>query len=467
MPVKEKKDQGAEFFESRFAAKKTGPGNPTWPTGSTTVRRNLYAPGGVLYAPYSIDEWRKKIANSQDATTVLIGTKSSNGSGRKNGEKQRFTQFESYTQTLYDTFGGETWRIASGSGELLSLVADLPKTANDTMPKALALAGERFLSDYYKTKSSIAGASSLAEMASTVRGLASPAKALRGEVSNLYQSLKKRAYRSDGRATKDAAKAIAGTWLEWQFGIKPLVSDANAAALACNKLSEGDFRATMPLRGTGIDSLMTEKFGPVAAGAVTINGINIGGQFAYYTWEEHETLCIVRGAVRVAPDGGEVPPAMQFGVGFEDILPAVWEAIPWSFFYDYFFNISSVIESWGNLQQRLSWCNRTVRNSRSLILSDVVPLGKSGTGLAKSDVYTASGGHGRASYTSTARSPVFWGDIAPTLRITLPGFGTKWANMAALSQMFTPPGKQPEWVGRKYGTRRRTRADLWDWVTKR
>lgn len=466
MPVKNRIDQGAHFFQASTAAKKIGPGSPDWPLdGVTNVFRNLYAPGGVLYAPYTVDEWRKKIAASQDATTVLIGTKSADGSGRKDSRETRFTRYKFHNRLLYDTFGGGTWKESRGTGDLLAVAGGIPTSANDTLTKALALASERFLRDYYDKKSSIRGASSLAEMASTVRGLASPAKALRKEVSSLYNTLRKRAYRSDGRAARDAAKAIAGTWLEWQFGIKPLVSDANAAALAVNKLSEGDFRAVIPIKGVGQDSLMTDRFGPLAVN-LAVQGINLGGQFGYFVWTEEETLCVVRGAFRVAPDGGEVPPVMQFGVGFEDILPAVWEAIPWSFFFDYFFNVSSVIDSWGNLQGRLAWCNRTIRNSRSFVYSDIVSLAKSGTGLSKSDTYLAQGGHGRASFTSTTRSPVFWGDIAPSLRITLPGFGTKWANLAALAAMFTPPTADSIRAGRGVG-RRNPRDNLWDWVTHR
>lgn len=465
MPVKIKKDLGAQYFEATTTAKTIGPGNPDWPkNGTTTVFRNLYAPGQVQYAPYALDEWRKKIAKSQDATTVLIGTKSADGSGKRSNSKEtRFTRYKFHNRVLYDTFGGGTWKESRGVGDLLATTGGLPLTASDTMTKALAEASEKFLASYYDTKGAWKGSSAIAEMGSTVAGLASPAKALRKEVTHLYQSLSKKLYRSNGQQVKDFSKVLGGTWLEWNFGIQPLVRDVNSAADAVNNLSKGDFRAVMPLKEYGYDSEMLDKFGPLGV-ALIVEGKNLGGQFGYYTWTENETLCTVRGAVRLAPDGGEVSPVMQFGVGFEDILPGVWEGVPWSFFFDYFFNVSSVIESWGNLQERLTWCNRSIRNSRATVFSDIVSLAASGTGLAKSDTYLAQGGHGRASYTSTTRAPVFWGDIAPSLRITLPGFGKKWANMAALATMFTPPNKR---FNRRLKPRRYSHKDNWDWVTHR
>jgi hypothetical protein len=240
---------------------------------------------------------------------------------------------------------------------------------------------------------------------------------------------------------KDGAKAIAGTWLEWQYGIAPTVSDANAAADALNKLSGGDFRCVLPLEAHGFDNEIELQSARQGFPVPDVNNVNIGAQALIDFSIINQTIVTYRGAIRVAPDGGEIPPVMQFGVGFEDILPAVWEGIPWSFFFDYFFNVSSVIDSWGNLYSGLGWSNRTVRNSRIHLYSDVYDLDVSD----ENSYYRASGGHGSMEFTSTLRSEIAPEDMAPGFRMKLPNTGTKWANLAALSAMFSPKPPDREW----------------------
>jgi hypothetical protein len=129
---------------------------------------------------------------------------------------------------------------------------------------------------------------------------------------------------------------------------------------------------------------------------------------------------------------------MQFGVGVEDILPAVWEAVPWSFFVDYFVNVSSVIDSFSVIASNISWANRTVRNSRVHTVSDAMPLPNDQFGNDYQR-YTAGGGAGEVSFTSVTRHSVSPGSLVTPLRVKFPEFGTKWANIAALAAMRDRP----------------------------
>jgi hypothetical protein len=439
MPVRTKVDPGRLFFESSASSSKTG--SIDVPNGTGQAVRVTSSPGGVTYAPYSVDEWRKKIALVQSATTNLIGTKLSET------RKSRFTEFK--ISNFVDLgFGTKSLKAR---GQIPATYGTPPVSAPSSLPLAHALASEDFLNDYYDKKSTIRGASTVAEAASTIAGLASPAKALRKEVRNLYDSLRKRAYRSNGRQVRDASKVIAGIWLEWNYGIAPTVSDANAAADAVNKMSEGDFRCVLPVKGTGYDRRVYDSFVNQGFPVANVNNVNLGSQALVDTAIYDQTIVVYRGAIRVAPDGGEVPLAMQFGVGFEDILPGVWEGIPWSFFFDYFFNISSVIDSWGNLYSGLGWSNRTVRNSRVHRYSDLrAVLPNSGK-----NTYFAGGGSGSLEFTSTLRSEIAPADMVPGFRMKLPHSATKWANLAALSAMFTPPSEARKPIFRPRGRRRR------------
>ena len=63
--------------------------------------------------------------------------------------------------------------------------------------------------------------------------------------------------------------------------------------------------------------------------------------------------------------------AEGFGLGVSDMLPAVWEAIPFSFMVDYFVNVGEVLDSFHVLSARLAWLKRTVRNRRTVSASSL------------------------------------------------------------------------------------------------
>ncbi len=419
MNVKTKNDLGRSSFDVRYT-RKTDPGVGT--SGSGTIRRTLVAPGQVLYSPYSVPGYKQKIANLQDATSLLIGTKY---------QQAASSQFRSRTVFGYP---GNLTSDQVASGELLAIYGSIPTSAPASAVLAYALAAEDFYSNYKKKASSLQGATALAEAASTIRGLASPAKALRKEVSNLYQSLKGNLWRTGGPAAKDAAQVIGGTWLEWQFGVKPLVSDVDGAAQAFNKMTQGDFRDHIHVKGIGNQEIVTNSN--------PNQGVGLPGHLAIGIVDSYtidQTTVTMRGALRITKPGGEVPLAMQFGVGIEDIAPAVWEGIPWSFMWDYFFNISSVIDAWSTgLAGRLSWANRTVRNSRTHMYSDLRPNRDDSFGSTYQR-YQASGGHAMASYTSVLRDKLTADQIVPPFRMRLPQFGVKWANLSALAAMKANP----------------------------
>lgn len=401
--------------------------------GTAMARRIYGRDGQIQFVPYSLDHWRQYIANGEGATTIMNGV--------------RFRMLKnSYYNCAQErrTLSGNTSSIRS-YGRILANSEGPDTGAIASVPLAGALAAEKFLEDYYEKSRSVRGGSIVAEIGSTIRGLASPAKALRKEVSNLHASMSKRLYRSNGVAIRDGSKVLAGIWLEWVFGIKPLVSDVNDAAVAFNKLSEGNFHSTIPVRGVGFaDRVVSKKIGISMGTPSTPGGLGSQAPGIFDRWVTDESLVIIRGGYKMNRPGGEIPPVQQFGLGFEDILPSVWEGVPWSFFFDYFFNLQSVINAWSFIDSNLKWCNRTVRNSRVTTYSDLRPFPDDEFGSSYIHNH-ASGGHAKASYTSVLRYPVSWEDIAPTLRIKIPNTSSKWCNIAALAAMFNPPHAKRRW----------------------
>ncbi|DAD52501.1 TPA_asm: maturation protein [ssRNA phage SRR5467091_2] len=425
MNTKTKTDLGRISFEASVA-RKSSPGYGG--NGSGRVVQTFSRPGGVQYAPYAVPGFRQKIKRVEDATSVLIGTKASTTAVIA-------SQYSARSFTNYDTAGRYTDLVASG--QLFASFWYPPTGAPATNPLAQALAAEKFLADYYAKTRSIEGSSVLAEATGAIRGLASPAKALRQEVGNLYHSLRGRLYRNRKAALRDARRVAAGTWLEWNFDKKPLIDDVNGAADAVNKMRDGDFRVTQPVRGVGHTLAIGSYDANQGVSSVIPPGPPISGNIGVVDrYVRDETLTIIRGVVFVGSPAGEIPAAMQWGLTAEDLGPGFLEAIPWSWMADYFVNITSVIQAWSVLQSRIGWCNRTIRNRRSHVISDLRPNPDSSWGATWTR-NSASGGACEASFTSVLRSPVAWTDVAPSLRLRLPGVtSTKWANLGAVSQYY-------------------------------
>lgn len=418
-----KKDLGRIVFEVT-SARKSSPGYGT--NGSGTHRTVTNCPGQVLYSPYKNRQWRERISRVEDVTSTLIGTKFA----YNHLKVKRFT-----ARALFGYPGGYTSDLVA-SGEIFAVFGTVPDEAPTTNPKAQAIAAEKFLGEYYSKTRAVRGSSVLAESLGAIRGLASPAKALRKEVGNLWHSARGMAYRNRKSALKDARAAVAGTWLEWQFDKKPLIDDVNGIMDAVNRTREGRFFTTMPLSASHREVSMRDYRTDQGVSSGSPPGTSITGNIGVVdTWLEDSTSCTIRGVVRLSPQG-EVPVGMTWGLTAEDLGAGVLDAIPWSWFVNYFGNVSEVIDAWAFQEARLAWCNRTIRNRTTRVVSDLRPYPWSSFG-DNYQRFWASGGASMASFTSVIRSSVAWSDIAPTLRLRVPGIGsTKWANLAALSQMY-------------------------------
>jgi hypothetical protein len=427
------------------------------PSGGSPFEANYRSRDGrvstVQYVPYSNDDWRKRIARGEGVTSLLIG--------------DRLSFIGKMASAQIRVYNGNQLQVG------YTYACDQPMGGSIIMPnnsgaadsgRASALAGEKLVADYYEKRSSVNGGAIMAEAIETVRGLASPTKALRKEVTSLYQSLGRRLYRSNGQQVRDAAKVIGGTWLEWKFAVDPLIQDCDDAATAINKMSSGDFKHTIPIRGVGVDELyLYQGTQPVAVSgiptAMVTNCVRID-----------KCIVINRAAIRVTPgNGAEVPLAMQFGVGVEDIAPSVLEAIPWSWFVDYFVNVSSVIQAWSIIGGNILWSNRTVRNSRSQIWgpANAVP---NTSGPNRSEYSIIRPGYAVAEFKNVSRAPANWADLMPPMRVRVPHTGVKWANLAALSTMYSNLKNRALWTSP--GLTRRARGNRsgalgnWEYVTK-
>lgn len=151
-------------------------------------------------------------------------------------------------------------------------------------------------------------------------------------------------------------KGVAQPWLEFQFGLKPLLSDVDAIidnlSNQVNKSTNLAYR-TYGMHQTSETSSVTEGFDIY------------GFQQTVRTIETLKAECIIRFAVtqKYLDNAGasKTSFADQFNQ-LSDVPMTAWELVPWSFLVDYFVNVSDIIQSATTATSGLTYIsNSTVR----------------------------------------------------------------------------------------------------------
>lgn len=292
-------------------------------------------------------------------------------------------------------------------------------------------ARSKFLSHYIGLKNTFRGGNFLAEVRETIHMLAHPLKSFYTETWSLAERVKRlgKVYRKD---RVGFGKALSDAWLAYAFGVKPLIADVNDATSALNQLAGGfvaDHNGTIVERS---DRQKLSGFGKEDVGGSTITawtpppGVSDRGVKVEVIVKTTNTARYY-GMINAAPLNDDFV-LSQFGIGVFDIVPAAWEAIPWSFFIDYFSNTGEMLDSLRLWSCDMGWCNLTVRNSRTQnIMFSSCPKDTS------QQFVRAAGGRFYSLSTVVNRSksavPV------PNWHFQMPGFPSlKWLNIAALAR---------------------------------
>jgi hypothetical protein len=231
------------------------------------------------------------------------------------------------------------------------------------------------------------------------------------------------------------ADAVSGTYLEWEYGWKPTISDLNDAGKAFRAMAQGRSFDMIRIRGDGrYESAVNNRqsFYP---------GVGWPGDVTFYQHERVEKYVsevILRGAWRSDRADDQLPLPMMLGTTLGDVLPTAWELVPWSFLLDYFTNIGDVLEAWGMRFINFAWLNETVR------LQTEYTYGPPPSHLVKVDgplTRTFSGPqyHTRGTRKFISRYP-YDNSWTPSFRGEFPDLGSrKWLNIAALASMRKVP----------------------------
>jgi hypothetical protein len=197
----------------------------------------------------------------------------------------------------------------------------------------------------------------LGELGQTLKLLTSPFKGLRTAVLSM-DGLFNRALRK--RTSAAVAKGLADATLEYKFGVLPFV---NSISGVVSGLEGRDYLFNYyPFQCSGRSDSGTYQ---------DVKNVGLGSGFYFNTSMRTTTLDTVRYKGVWSAQAGVDRRAVSdvLGLRWQDIIPTMWNLLPYSWMFDYVTNIGVIAQSlsvpWGGVR----WCNRTVRREVTWTLS--------------------------------------------------------------------------------------------------
>jgi hypothetical protein len=229
------------------------------------------------------------------------------------------------------------------------------------------------------------------------------------------------------RGAQAFTKAVSGTYLEYTFGWKPLALDTLAAYRI---LTDHNKFVMARIKGAATHRFFGDTNEASYPGFGGFHNLFISYQ-RYGTYGEK-----LVGGVRIEP---KVFPSNleRFGITLPDLIPTLYEVLPYSFVVDYFVNIGEVIDCYSHPLSNLTWVSKSARTLSATQFSDVFlrEVGGVGSHAGKVDCWIAeqSGGSAQFLRKSLVRTVPLPSQLVPSLQLRLPEFSSKpWRNLIAL-----------------------------------
>lgn len=395
-----------------------------------------YSPYISFFGPYNVDYvstvqhgpnvpgWKLRIAQGLQAGTALSGI------DRIPGRVTGYSRFNWSTAGPFPFgFGDPTYGIESVSGPWMPYHSTFTLNATDAYDKCVI----GFLEKVGEVSQKFSSGTFAGELRQTLGMLKSPFRSLQRHLGSYITRVEKRAFmriRIPGspelarrRRIQHRNRVVSETWLEYSFGLRPLLHDINDATAALVSLSE--VKPTWErISYTVVDKRVRDRYVISPTFSTNLFGVS------FNIIEEESLLVRLIGAVSVDPTfQGKLD---AFGLNILDVAPTIWELIPYSFLIDYFANVGGLVSALSTRQTGVRWKMRTVRKEitgRAVGKNHTYPYHYSGFPYIRSGSDSSS--VSEAKYREIERQP--WDiPLAPQLVFRIPGANTQWLNMAAL-----------------------------------
>lgn len=305
----------------------------------------------------------------------------------------------------------------------------IPPTADSlSSTDALNQAKGKYIKAYIDAVGEVQSLTIAGEGLKTISSIVRPGKALRNALNAWSKRAERIARRSrikNGRLLRPEVrrvaveKAITGSYLEWVFGVKPVLIDLDSAARALAEMSVQERDWSKDIRGFGESHLESK----------TYTGINLAknsNTLTYDCWKNADVKVILRGKVVLTPS--QRLRMQKVGLTLDRFVPQLYELMPYSWLIDYFSNLGRVIDGLALNWADLRWTQLTIiqdswTESRNIKHTVGTP--------STVDQYWFSPGSFEWHKRGVTRSQYF-GSLTPSLQFRIPGSGTQWCNIAAV-----------------------------------
>lgn len=230
-------------------------------------------------------------------------------------------------------------------------------------------------------------------------------------------------------------KIVASTWLEYSFGLAPLISDTKKVAEALAQFNNDEevsrllAKKKIVARGKDESSNVSSTTSQVDSSYFRVRRVSKD------TYESRCQYVVGLKATRTADFGSNDRLLELLGVNQANLLPAAWEALPWSWLIDYFSNVGNILEAAATSTAGVTWIcktttSRTVRETLENL--DYAETLKAVTAQSRKIVGSSSTeGSCRVVRTVLNRQQVSTLGVPP-LYLEIPSMWGQYANMVAV-----------------------------------
>lgn len=279
----------------------------------------------------------------------------------------------------------------------------------------------------------------LGQLKKTIHDIRHPVQALRDGLSSYLSLVKERAYKaSKGRRTagtagssarrRSVAHAIQGTWLEYVYGWVPNLQDAAGAVKAAAHLTDPDLPVLTEVSAHQSFAVNHLFDGNGGSGFICSADGTVLGSVDSHVSARCEGQIRISGKLRSSTPGHDRVKLLGFSP--RDVIPTVWDLIPYSFLVDYFVNVSDILDALSFNVGDLAWGCQATKITVFSECYTLPPQPLSSIHLLKCDISNDASSY-TVETTSYERVVLVPGSLIPSVQFSLPSRKQDF-NIAAL-----------------------------------